>query len=144
MGAMEVEFARRTYALEQIGLTPVTSTTISTPYQNWNGTPEQRAQQIIDALHTPGIRAIHSLEGGQGAEAVVAELRRREAEKPGLLTRAPNRGIPLIGYSDTTFLQQYLGEIGAVSPVQGPPLAYLATNDKYIVNRNGEYTVTAV
>jgi muramoyltetrapeptide carboxypeptidase LdcA involved in peptidoglycan recycling len=70
--------------------------------------------------------ANYSLEGSKGAAEVVAELKKREPE----LLATPNRGIPIIGYSDTTFLQHYLGERGLASPVQGPVPAYRATNDK--------------
>ncbi|HEV3304419.1 MAG TPA: LD-carboxypeptidase [Planctomycetaceae bacterium] len=131
-----VRYAATLFA--EMGLKVAYSPAITNRFYNWGGTAEQRAQQIIDALYDPRVKAIYSLEGGEGASEVVGELKKREAE----LLKAPNRGIPLIGASDSTFLHHYLGERGIVSPVQGPPSAHLTANRGYMVYENG--TLAAV
>ncbi len=114
--------------LAGMGLKVKYSEDISKPYHAWGNTAAHRAGQIIEALNDPQVKAIYSLEGGEGAAEVVAELKKREPE----LLAAPNRGKPIIGYSDTTIVEHYLGELGLASPVQGPVPAYLATNDREV------------
>lgn len=103
---------------------------------NWGNSAEHRAQQIIQALYDSKVKAIYALEGGEGASEVVAELKKPENLER--LLKAPNRGIPLIGGSDITFLHHFLGEHGIVTPVQGPTFSYLTSNRDYVVFENGE------
>lgn len=77
------------------------------------GTPKQRAEAIIDALQSEEVKAIF-MRGGGGADEVIEHLKKYDAEH-GL----PKRAIPLIGFSDTTQMQHYLGSIGVCSGVQG-------------------------
>lgn len=79
------------------------------------GTPKRRADAIIDALNNEDVKAIF-VRGGSGADEVIEHLKRYDSVPPGL----PRRGVPLIGFSDATQLQHYLGSIGVVSPAQGP------------------------
>ena len=65
---------------KKMGLNPIVSPDINAGYYNWGNRPEHAAGQIIEALQTPGVKAIYSLEGGEGASDVVAELKKREAE----------------------------------------------------------------
>jgi muramoyltetrapeptide carboxypeptidase LdcA involved in peptidoglycan recycling len=51
---------------------------------------------------------------------VIECLKKREVE-------LPKRGIPLIGFSDATMMQHYLGSIGVVSPIQGTDIGQITT-----------------
>ncbi|MDB2414778.1 LD-carboxypeptidase [Rickettsiales bacterium] len=79
------------------------------------GAPRRRAQHIIDALNDLSVKAIFSV-GGSGADEVIFELEKYYSNPENLPKRED--AIPLIGYSDTTQLQLYLGSIGLVSPIQ--------------------------
>lgn len=91
-------------------------------YFGWPNTPENRAQQIIDALKKPNVKAIF-ITGGWGAEEVVYFLQKHH-QKHGL-NNLPNCGIPMVGFSSATEIQHYLGALGVVSPIQGPTVGQL-------------------
>jgi muramoyltetrapeptide carboxypeptidase LdcA involved in peptidoglycan recycling len=75
---------------------------------------QKRAQYIFDALNDMKVKAIYA-RGGHGTDEVILELEELFKEH-GLPKR--DDAIPLIGFSDATQLQLYLGELGLVSPIQ--------------------------
>ena len=79
------------------------------------GAARTRAQHIIDALADPNVKAIYAT-GGHGADEVILELEKYYSN-PTNLPKRPD-APPLIGFSDVTQLQLYLGEKGLVSPLQ--------------------------
>lgn len=79
-----------------------------------DGAAQRRADYIIAALSDPAVKAIY-VSGGDGADEVICKIEKHFKEH-GLPTR--DDAIPLIGFSDATQLQLYLGELGLVSPIQ--------------------------
>ena len=92
-------------------------------YYNWINTPEERAQQIIDALTNPQIKAIFASDGGNFCEDVIEILRKKQNEIP---TR---NDMLLFGFSDGDQLLHFLGaELGVINPVEGPTIAKFLSN----------------
>ncbi len=125
------ELSLYTKMLNEWGLNVIAAPDFDAHYYNWSNPPERVAEHIIEALHTPGVKAIYQINGGEGACEVVDILKKHEAE----LLNSPKRGIPLLGFSDTTNLHLYLGARGIVSPVQAP-IAFAMTNRL----QSGEFT----
>lgn len=103
------------------GLNVTVPKDINAGYYHWSNTPERIADHITEALHTPGVKAIVCMKGGEGASEVAHVLKERMAA----LKDAPNRGIPMFGYSDNTELHIALGQESVISSVQGPTFDYL-------------------
>lgn len=105
--------------IEKMGFTPIIPKTLA-PYYGWYGTPEERAEAIMDVLRNPEISAIFSF-GGSGTNEAIQVLKTRYSEELQSMAQAVIKGErsspPLFGFSDATQLQHFLGGLGVVSPV---------------------------
>ena len=94
-------------------------------YYGKSDTPQKRAEFIVKTLADPQVKLMFD-GGGNGTDEVIEYLKRYEKE--GRLTMRPD--VVMCGVSDGDQLLNYLGSIGAVSPVQSLPLGALTRDPK--------------
>lgn len=89
-------------------------------YHTWQGSPEERAADIMEVLRNPEIGVIFSF-GGSGSTEVVQVLKHQYRDEIHAMAKEVVAGKraapPLFGFSDATNLQHFLGQKGVVSPV---------------------------
>lgn len=89
-------------------------------YHQWQGSPEERAADIMEVLRNPEVGAIFSF-GGSGTTEVVQVLKSHYRDEiramAGEVAEGRRAAPPLFGFSDATNLQHFLGQEGVVSPV---------------------------
>jgi|GEM_PF-3340767 len=92
-------------------------------YCGMSDTPQARAKFIAKTLADKQVK-IMSDAGGNGSDEVIEYL--KEYQRKGLLKMRPD--VVMLGMSDGDQLLNYLGGIGAVSPVQSLPIEALITD----------------
>lgn len=120
--------------LNKIGLNPVLSPNVFASYRYMAGTPQQRASDLMEFYCNPEIKAIFSTAGGDGSQMIAPFLDYEIIR---------NNPKPLIGFSDTTAIQNAIFTQTGIPQITGFLLGYdfLHGNNEF---RNGEISpVTA-
>ncbi len=99
-------------------------------YYGMSDTPKERAKFIAKCLADPQIKLMFD-GGGNGTDDVIEYLKKYQAE--GKLMMRPD--ALMCAVSDGDQLLNYLGSIGAVSPIQGLPLLALSKDIKGAADR---------
>lgn len=90
-------------------------------YCGMSDRPEVRAEFIAKTLADPQVKVMFDC-GGNGSDEVIEYLKKMKLEmRPDML---------MVAVSDGQQLLNYLGQIGAVSPVEGAPLGMLCADEK--------------
>ncbi len=94
-------------------------------YYGMSDTPQKRAEFIVKALADERVKLMFD-GGGNGTDEVIEYLKKYQSEDR--LQMRPD--VVMCGFSDGDQLLNYLGGIGAVSPVQALPIGALTTDKK--------------
>lgn len=94
-------------------------------YYGMSDTPQKRAEYIVRALADPEVKLIFDC-GGNGSDEVIEYL--KKYDRDGHLPKRPD--VVMCVVSDGQQLTNYLGSVGAVSPVESLPLTALCKNPK--------------
>ena len=90
-------------------------------YCGMSDRPEVRAEFIAKTLADPQVKVMFDC-GGNGSDEVIEYLKKMELEmRPDMV---------MVAVSDGQQLLNYLGQIGAVSPVEGPQLGMLCKSEE--------------